>query len=238
MKSCPTCKRTFHDTTVFCLVDGSILDAPFDPEATRHLPNPGRTEAPPTEVLKASDSLPRTIPGPAPTITAQHANPTYPLPAEVPASPGKKFRPLYIVIPFALLAISGVIVFFMLGSSASCPNLKVNCYPGSGPASGTSICSLWVEEAPAATRNYRQDPGQLLCSLNPKLALQAPGLPKTVSSVYWTTSSGRTRSDSPDRQHVYIDTTGLSGREITVTAKVSGYGWRCSNTASSSFRAP
>lgn len=238
MKSCPTCKRTFHDTTVFCLVDGSILDAPFDPEATRHLPNSGRTEAPPTEVLKASDSLPRTIPGPAPTITAQHANPTYPLPAEVPASPGKKFRPLYIAVALALLAISGVIVLFMLRSPASCPNFKVNCYPGSGSATGTSICSLSVEDAPAATRDYRQDPGRLLCSLNPALALQAPALPKTVTNVSWTLSSGKVRSDSPDQQHVYVDTNGLSGREITVTAKVSGFGWRCSNTASTSFRAP
>ena len=39
MKSCPTCKRTFDDTMTFCLVDGSILSAPFDPKATEHLPS-------------------------------------------------------------------------------------------------------------------------------------------------------------------------------------------------------
>jgi len=238
VKSCPTCKRTFHDTTVFCLVDGSILDAPFDPEAPRHLPNSGRTEAPPTEVLKASNSLPRTIPGPAPTITAQHASPTYPLPADVSASPRKKFSPLYLVVPVALLAIGGVIVLFMLRSTASCPNLRVDCFPGSGPATGTPICVLRVEDAPSATRDYPQDPGRLLCSLNPALALQAAALPKSVTNVSWTLSSGKIKSDSPDQQHVYIDTAGLSGREITATAKVSGYGWLCSNTASASFRAP
>jgi formylglycine-generating enzyme required for sulfatase activity len=31
MKSCPTCNRTFEDTMSFCLVDGAILSAPFDP---------------------------------------------------------------------------------------------------------------------------------------------------------------------------------------------------------------
>src|SRR6266436_244392 len=34
MKSCPACNRTFDDTMTFCLVDGSILSAPFDPNAT------------------------------------------------------------------------------------------------------------------------------------------------------------------------------------------------------------
>jgi hypothetical protein len=34
MKSCPTCNRTFEDTFTFCLIDGSILSAPYDPQAT------------------------------------------------------------------------------------------------------------------------------------------------------------------------------------------------------------
>lgn len=38
MKSCPTCNRTFEDTFTFCLIDGSILSAPFDPQATLVLP--------------------------------------------------------------------------------------------------------------------------------------------------------------------------------------------------------
>jgi len=39
MKSCPKCKRTyFDDTFAFCLADGSLLSAPFDPEATQVIP--------------------------------------------------------------------------------------------------------------------------------------------------------------------------------------------------------
>src|SRR5205814_517531 len=36
MKSCPKCNRTYSDETfAFCLDDGSLLSAPFDPEATQ-----------------------------------------------------------------------------------------------------------------------------------------------------------------------------------------------------------
>lgn len=38
MKSCPTCRRTFEDTLTYCLVDGSILSPPFDPQATLLIP--------------------------------------------------------------------------------------------------------------------------------------------------------------------------------------------------------
>jgi hypothetical protein len=37
MRKCPTCNRTFEDTFTFCLKDGSILDPPYDPEATIRL---------------------------------------------------------------------------------------------------------------------------------------------------------------------------------------------------------
>src|SRR5437868_2554626 len=39
MKSCPKRNRTYSDDTfAFCLADGSLLSAPFDPEATQLLP--------------------------------------------------------------------------------------------------------------------------------------------------------------------------------------------------------
>lgn len=50
MKSCPTCKRTFEDTFTFCLVDGTILSPPFDPQATQSS-KARDTNPPPTEVL-------------------------------------------------------------------------------------------------------------------------------------------------------------------------------------------
>jgi hypothetical protein len=61
MKSCPTCNRTFEDTLTYCLVDGSILSAPFDPQATVIIPDARKTDLPPTEVLLKNSSLPSTM---------------------------------------------------------------------------------------------------------------------------------------------------------------------------------
>ena len=69
MKSCPTCNRTFEDTLTYCLIDGSILSAPFDPHATLVIPQARQTEPPPTEVLKHEETkqeVPPTIASPQP----------------------------------------------------------------------------------------------------------------------------------------------------------------------------
>ena len=40
MKKCPTCNRTYYDDTfTFCLNDGALLSAPYDPQATLVLPS-------------------------------------------------------------------------------------------------------------------------------------------------------------------------------------------------------
>jgi hypothetical protein len=77
MKSCPTCHRTFEDTLTFCLVDGSILSAPFDPRATHEQPGARDTGPPPTEVMppptQAAANAPQypTIPAPPPAYAAR-----------------------------------------------------------------------------------------------------------------------------------------------------------------------
>ena len=51
MKSCPTCHRTYADETLtFCLIDGSILSAPYDQQATQNSPATRQTDPPATEV--------------------------------------------------------------------------------------------------------------------------------------------------------------------------------------------
>jgi hypothetical protein len=83
MKSCPTCKRTFDDTLTFCLVDGSILSAPLEPQETQHLPAPDRTDAPteviyeipttpPTQQAKKDTSVLPTITAPVPPLIQAH----------------------------------------------------------------------------------------------------------------------------------------------------------------------
>lgn len=59
MKSCPTCNRTFEDTFTFCLIDGSVLSAPFERDAPKS--SSARDSVPPPR----SSSVPRdTIPTP------------------------------------------------------------------------------------------------------------------------------------------------------------------------------
>ena len=43
MKKCPACNRTFEDTLTYCLIDGSVLSAPFDPHATLLIPQQNPT---------------------------------------------------------------------------------------------------------------------------------------------------------------------------------------------------
>jgi hypothetical protein len=58
IKECPACKRTYSDKSItFCLADGALLSAPFDPEGTQHLPAARDTGPPPREMIYAvSDS--------------------------------------------------------------------------------------------------------------------------------------------------------------------------------------
>src|SRR4051812_31564113 len=59
MKSCPVCKRTFDELMTFCLVDGSILSAPFEPHVAESRLEPSRPE-PETQLLSEPPSPPPT----------------------------------------------------------------------------------------------------------------------------------------------------------------------------------
>lgn len=87
MKSCPTCNRTYPDDTLaFCLMDGSVLSAPYDPETGKDIQRPHNSSPPATELIRPpfepqasrlrktaaeNHALPPTIaPPPATTIQA------------------------------------------------------------------------------------------------------------------------------------------------------------------------
>ena len=52
MKRCSKCERTYDESLTFCLVDGTVLSAPFDPQATLQNTVRSTSEPPPTEVLR------------------------------------------------------------------------------------------------------------------------------------------------------------------------------------------
>src|SRR5439155_5219962 len=58
MKSCPTCNRTFEDTFTFCLMDGSVLSAPYDEETKKAVPSTREPSPPKTEVMNVAEREP------------------------------------------------------------------------------------------------------------------------------------------------------------------------------------
>lgn len=63
MKSCPTCNRTYPDDTLaFCLVDGSVLSAPYDPQMAQPYSQPYGSEHPTIEMSNAASKTSDTIP--------------------------------------------------------------------------------------------------------------------------------------------------------------------------------
>ena len=58
MKRCPHCERTYADETItFCLVDGALLSAPYDPEAPRPAPATAAAPIKQPEPKPASDKV-------------------------------------------------------------------------------------------------------------------------------------------------------------------------------------
>jgi hypothetical protein len=103
MKQCPTCHRTYSDDTlVYCLDDGSVLAAAYDPQATQIIAPPRRTDPMPTAVF-----LPPTTPAqqPAPYAPAQ--------PQPVPRQ-GVNPAVVYVLVALLALLVGGGVVALLL----------------------------------------------------------------------------------------------------------------------------
>lgn len=89
MKSCPTCNRTYPDDTLaFCLMDGSVLSAPYDPAATDSSAPARDTSPPRTEVMSAGpQALPPTQPAAPGNSQPTIAAPFVQQPIQRPAPP-------------------------------------------------------------------------------------------------------------------------------------------------------
>ena len=109
MKSCPTCQRTYADDAfTFCLDDGTLLSAPYDPQSTLQMPAARETFEPRTEILNAP-----LIPGspypPSPQAATRATDPfsSYPqaAAAQFPQKPGGNTRAI----------VGGVIALLTIG---------------------------------------------------------------------------------------------------------------------------
>lgn len=74
MKQCPTCNRTYADDSItFCLADGALLSASYDPNATQRIPA-RLTNPPPTEVFTAQPVPTEVMPPYLPQTQGARAN--------------------------------------------------------------------------------------------------------------------------------------------------------------------
>jgi hypothetical protein len=112
MKACPTCNRTYADDTfTFCLNDGALLSAPYDPQATLILPS-RQTHQPAVENIMPSAAaseteLPATIAAlPLPARMVDHTELTGP--AEVEGMSGAVIVTIVLLI-FGALVIAAFI---------------------------------------------------------------------------------------------------------------------------------
>ena len=245
MKQCPTCNRTYADDGfTFCLSDGALLSAPYDPAKEKPVSTLQSSGPPPTAVLplgnksaaqsESRENDPAPLP---PTIASPDSAAPKPDPNQsilgqpVSSSPKRKLVP-YIAISVLVLMVLmgiGIVYVFEIGKS-KCPDVIVRC------SSDSTRTECYVAEDPHNSNSQYDWPiSAALCSLSPGLGLQMAGLPRGVRKVTWSASSG---TMIQHQDWLVLDTTGLSGKAITVTATITGDSWNCSSTIPTSVAVP
>jgi cell division septation protein DedD len=121
MKQCPTCSRTYADESLsYCLDDGALLSASYEPEETQRIPAARATDLV-TEALPARQS---------------------------PTQPTRGGKPLIVYALVGLLALlaGGAIVAWVKWDSPSAPTVRDGA-PGNAPSSPGAKDALEEERA-------------------------------------------------------------------------------------------
>src|SRR5881396_2190283 len=160
MKQCPQCKRTYSDETItFCLVDGSILSAPYDdvpptqeaPAPTVRMPHTTRPQVPETIPAQLSP-LPSPTPPPSPAVRRN-----------------ERSGSIYIVIVLVVLLLGGAVALFALrtrraNQNQQRVNVNISTSPSDQSQSETDSQKAKSETSRVAT------PGPSPSPRNPKLS--------------------------------------------------------------------
>jgi hypothetical protein len=225
MKKCPKCNRTYADDGfTFCLEDGALLSASYEADK----------EAP-TSTLQSS--------GPPPTLvlpenrSAHHVTPTVlgsGQSSERSVSQNSRTKTARRIV---IGLIAAMVVIFVLGfagfyfaGKSNCPKLEIHCYP----SSATSYCDVAQQTAQTTNGASAQPISAALCSRT-LILLQAAPLPKNIGNITWSASAGALSSN---HSQMTLNTAGLAGQTVTVTARVTSASWICSTTLSTSFVVP
>jgi hypothetical protein len=181
MKSCPSCNRTYSDDTItFCLVDGSVLSAPYDPNQTRRIPEPRTTQAAATEILPSASSgsrppLQSTIRVPAPSVPPMYSQPT-----NIGDSPQRNIVPwLLVAAAIVIVGIVGMAAVVMLRLVKNEPSSRIqsSSSPVSTNKTNATMCGQTVSDAILSKWNEMGgESGKLGCPINQET--EAPTSPQ------------------------------------------------------------
>ena len=206
MKSCPTCNRTFEDTLTYCLIDGSILSAPFDPQATQKFSTP--------------DNLAPTAPSPksplTPTLT-QALPPDYGIRQRdaVAGQPvrntGRRLWPLAVLILLGGIVIITIVIasFNRNTKSANSTTLSNRDSKQVGSNTNESIRPSSITTSQDVVTNNRPSPTPSP-TLTPQTAVK-------VKLRMFTEGSG---GDYPNEEEVSLH---VGGQTFKKTSNSSGY---------------
>jgi hypothetical protein len=135
MKSCPTCNRTYPDDTLaFCLIDGSILSAPYEPQTRQPYGQRG-VEPAPTEILHSTHRPAETIPSrPLPPTMPSSSPVAYPanFKQSPPTNKSRGIRGLAAGIVLFLVMIAGLMIVLRWGGWLGSHN-STDKNPQAGP---------------------------------------------------------------------------------------------------------
>lgn len=147
MKSCPTCKRTYPDDTLaFCLEDGTVLSAPFDPTSID--PYNRRADRAATEILPSPARSAETVPS-SQQPTRQNFPPAYgALPGYSGArSPGTSNRWIVISVALGLVLIAAGVIALSLVIWVG--NRNSNVTPATSTSSDTPQSTPKISPTPS-----------------------------------------------------------------------------------------
>jgi hypothetical protein len=160
MKNCPKCNRTFEDSFTFCLVDGAVLSAPYDPQATQPRPTQRITDPAPTEMFSPASKPANQTPSLYPTIAA----PPPPLYSEKQQYHPQEKRSvktgLIIGVGILVVVIFAAIVSFMLFGKANSVDNQSKTTPINNNASANKTsskpASCFAEDAGAGVKEREE----------------------------------------------------------------------------------
>lgn len=232
MKQCPTCKRTYADDGfTFCLEDGALLSAPFNPAEKNPAPTIRAGGPPPTAVLPKESPEKKT---PAATV-ALPGQPRDTLPDNtVPKTErtffsSRAFKTIVLAFVIAVPLLGGVILVYMKIAETErsrCAHFRLSC---NRFIEGYLYCKVEKVSDPVSALPI----SPALASLSWQPETTPPPLPD-ATNVTWTSTAGKL---APRFSEATLDISNLAGREINVTAVVQTKDG-CSEAMSTSYVVP